>query len=266
MRGGSVTPRVIGLVSWWDESPTWLAATIASMGRFCDHVVALDGRYALYPDQRLQSGTAEVQTIIETARAAGIGVTLHTAPRTYADEMEKRTHLFRLGSLEARSQQDWFFVLDGDEVAIESPPKHEVVAFLDATDADVVTATLFERSDPHQDAWRTDLNMKLQTEWRYECRTPRFWRAHDNMRVVGYHFNYVGDRPDGTTAELWGKDGAVDRAPWSSLCGRVIIENRNRLRGMQRDADRQQYYKDRDDIGLETIAPLAELEGERCAG
>jgi hypothetical protein len=86
------------------------------------------------------------------------------------------------------------------------------------------------------------------------------------MRVVGYHFNYVGERPDGTTAELWGMDGKVDRADWSSLCGRVIIENRNQLRGMQRDADRQQYYKDRDDIGLETIAPLVELEGERCAG
>ena len=85
-------PRIIGLVSWWDESPTWLAATVASMSRFCDHIVALDGRYALYPDQRLQSGTAELYAIIETARAAGVGITLHTAPRTYADEMEKRTH------------------------------------------------------------------------------------------------------------------------------------------------------------------------------
>ena len=261
-----MTPRVIGLVSWWDESPQWLAATIASMARFCDHVVALDGRYALYPDPRLQSGTAEVQTIIETARAAGIGVTMHTAPRTFKDEMEKRTHLFRLGSLEARTEQDWFFVLDGDEVVIEAPPIHEVLAFLGDIDSDVVTATLFERTDPHQDAWRTDLGTKLQTEWRYECRTPRFWRALNNMRVVGYHFNYVGERSCGETVELWGMDGAVDRADWSSLCGKVVVENRNRLRGLQRDADRQQYYEDRDAVGLETIAPLRELEGERCAG
>jgi hypothetical protein len=42
---------VVGLISWWDESPTWLAASITSLGRFCDHVVALDGRYALYPDR-----------------------------------------------------------------------------------------------------------------------------------------------------------------------------------------------------------------------
>lgn len=261
-----MTARIIGLVSWWDESPTWLAATITSMGRFCDHVVALDGRYALYPDQRLQSGTAEVQTIIETARAAGMGVTLHTAPRTFADEMEKRTHLFRLGSLEARTEQDWFFVLDGDEVVIEAPPRHEITALLDNTPADVVTATLFERTDPHHDAWRTELGTKLQVEWRYECATPRLWRALSDMRVVGYHYNYVGERLDGSTVELWGQDGTVNRAQWASLCGKFVLENRNRLRGMQRDADRQQYYTDRDAVGLETIAPLAELEGLPHAG
>ena len=254
-------PRVIGLVSWWDESPTWLAASIASLSRFCDHVVALDGRYALYPDTRTQSGTSEVEAILETARAAGMGVTIHTAPRTFKDEMEKRTHLFKLGAIEARIEQDWFFVLDGDEVVIEAPPKHETLGFLEATTADTVTGTLFERTDPHQDTWRTDLGMQLQTEWRYECATPRFYRALHDMRVVGYHYNYVGERSTGETVELWGQDGAVTRAEWASLCGRVILENRNRLRGKQRDADRQQYYEDRDAVKLETVAPLAELEG-----
>jgi hypothetical protein len=255
------TPRVIGLVSWWDESPTWLAATIASMGRFCDHVVALDGRYAMFPDQRLQSGIDEVRVIVEAARGAGVGLTLHTAPRTFPDEMAKRTHLFRLGQLEARSFTDWFYVLDGDEVTIESPPKADVQAYLEHTTADVLTATLFERTDPHATEWRTDLGMKLQTEWRYEARTPRFWRVMNNMRVVGYHFNYLGENAAGETVELWGMDGAVDRVEWGSLCGRVIIENRNRLRGKQRDADRQAYYEARDATGLETIAPLRELEG-----
>jgi hypothetical protein len=233
------------------------------MARVCDHIVALDGRYALYPDQRLQSGLAEVQAIIDTARSAGCGMTLHTAPRTFKDEMEKRTMLFKLGALEARTELDWFFILDGDEVLIECPPKQEVTGLLAATSADVVAATLFEKTDPHQDEWRTDLGMKLQTEWRYECRTPRLWRALNDMRVVGYHFNYVGERSTGETVELWGMDGSVDRAEWASLCGKMIIENRNRLRGKQRDADREAYYKDRDELGIETIAPLAELEGEK---
>lgn len=259
-------PRIIGLVSWWDESPAWLAASIASLGRFCDHVVALDGRYALYPDTRLQSGMHEVSTIIETARGAGIGLTLHTAPRTFVDEMEKRTHLFRLGALEARTHEDWFFVLDGDEVVIEAPAKHDLRAYLADTAAagnNVVTSTLFERTDPHADSQRTDLAMKLGVDWRYECASPRFWRALADLRVVGYHYNYVGQDRDGTTVELWGDDTLVAREGWDSLCGRLIIENRNRLRGKQRDADREKYYADRDAVGLETIAPLTELEGAK---
>lgn len=255
-----MTPRVIGLVSWWDESPTWLAASVASLGRFCDHVVALDGRYAMYPDQRLQSSTAELMSIVEAARAVGVGVTIHTAPRTFEDEMQKRSYLFKLGALEAETHEDFFFILDGDEVVIEAPPKADLLERLASTSADVVTATLFERTDPHSNPQRTDLSMKLPLEWRYECATPRFWRAIENLRVVGYHYNYIGEDRSGETVEMWGHDGLVERAEWSSMCGQVIIENRNRMRGKQRDADRETYYQDRDNSGLETIAPLAELE------
>lgn len=258
--------RVIGLVSWWDESPTWLAASVSSLGRFCDHVVVLDGRYAMYPDQRLQSGIDQVMAAIEAARAVGVGVTMHTAPRTFKDEMEKRTHLFRLGAIEARSHEDWFFVLDGDEVVVESPPRDEILARLEAEREKgvyAVTATLFERVDPHYNEQRTDLGMKLEIEWRYECASPRFWRVLDSMRVVGYHYSYVGEDERGDTIELWGDDSCAKRAPWGSFCGKVVLENRNRLRGKQRDADREQYYRDRDATGLETIAPLVELEGAK---
>lgn len=254
--------RIVGLISWWDESPTWLAASITSMGRFCDHVIALDGRYALYPDRRMQSGSAEHYAVIDAARAAGVGLTLHTAPRTFDDEMQKRTHLFRLGLLEAEPMRDWFFVLDGDEVVVESPRRDAVLGILDgATEqgTGVLTATLWEKADPHQSEWRTELGMKLATDWRYECASPRFFRAHHDLRVEGYHYNYVGEDEQGRTVELWGDDTVVrQRVEWASLCGTVVIENRNRLRAQQRDRDRQDYYEMRDKTGLETIAPLAQ--------
>lgn len=256
--------RVIGLLSFWDESPTWLAATLASMARVCDHAVVLDGRYALYPDQRLQSGSHEHYAVIDAARASGMGITLHTAPHTYTDEMSKRTKLFQLGLCEAETHTDWFFILDGDEVLVECPPKQQVVDALDAYREDgvgVVSATLWEKADPHQSELRTETNMKLATDWRYECSTPRFWLSHANMRVVGYHYNYVGEDELGTTVELWGHDSAcVNRAKWASECGSVIIENRNRLRGIQRDKDRQQYYADRDACEMETVKPLEEYD------
>jgi hypothetical protein len=176
--------------------------------------------------------------------------------------MQKRSHLFRLGLLEAEPMRDWFFVLDGDEVIVEAPRRDEVIGMLDGARDEgtgVLTATLWEKADPHADEWRTELGMKLATDWRYECASPRFFRAHHNMRVEGYHYNYVGENEAGETVELWGDDTVVsNRVPWASLCGTVIIENRNRLRGQQRDRDRQDYYQMRDVTGLETIAPRAQ--------
>lgn len=256
--------RVIGLVSFWDESPTWLAATLASMARFCSHVVVLDGRYAQYPDSRLQSGSAEHYAVIDAARGAGLGVTLHTAPRTYVTEMEKRTKLFQLGGLEARPGKDWFFILDGDELVAESCAKDELLARLDKAAADgvrVCTARLWEKTDSHSDEQRVELSLKLPVEWRYECSTPRFWLAHTNMRVVGYHYNYLGEDENGDTVELWGLDGVVkNRAPWKSFVNHVTIENRNRLRGILRDQDRQAYYNLRDESGIEDAKPLSVYE------
>lgn len=256
--------RIIGLVSFWDESPTWLAASISSLGRFCDHVIVLDGRYALYPDKRLQSGTGEHYAAIDAARAVGMGITLHTAPATFPDEMSKRTKLFELAALESTPGEDWYFVLDADEVVVESFDKDGIHHYLSALDSSVttVTAKLWEKADPHESPARTELSMKLPVDWRYECASPRFWRVHKNMRVVGYHYNYVGDDADGNPVELWGNDHVVqrDKTTWASLCAHVVLENRNRMRAKSRDKDRQQYYADRDLCGLETLKPLSELE------
>ena len=84
--------------------------------------------------------------------------------------MSKRTKLFQLGLCEAETHTDWFFILDGDEVLAEV---HQA-AGVDALDAyredgvGVVSATLWEKADPHQSELRTETNMKLATDWRYE--------------------------------------------------------------------------------------------------
>lgn len=253
--------RVIGLLSWWDESPVWLAAAIGSLARVCDHVVALDGRYELYPDYTNQSPTDQMVAIVEAAKAAGVGLTMHTAPRPYRDEMHKRTKLFELGALEAVSG-DWYFVMDADERVIDAPDKDWLHHFLGNVGDDVSTVTVSfdEWLDPHESPERTELSNKLPCDWRVNAITPRFFRAYDKMRVVGYHFNYVGD-DNGEPVELWGDDSVVKhRREWETLRRRVIVENRNRQRAKVRDQDREKYYQDRDDLGIETIAPLAELE------
>ena len=45
--------RVIALLSWFDEPPVSLVTCLQALAEAgTDHVVALDGRYALYPADR----------------------------------------------------------------------------------------------------------------------------------------------------------------------------------------------------------------------
>lgn len=259
--------RIIGLLSWWDESPTRLAACVASMGRFCDHVVALDGRYALFDDDRVRSGVAEYEAIMDAAHAAGLSLTLEGRGEPWRDEMHKRTHLFRLGMLHASEFEDWLFVLDADESVAEAPSREGVRDALDAARADgcdVLPATLWERTDPEANEQRAAASRRFPIEYTYETPTPRFWRALRNLRVVGYHYNYVGENEAGDTVELWGHDSYVgERAQWSRALERlVVIENRNRLRPMARDQRREAYYTARNEVQAEPLRRLGEYDGE----
>jgi hypothetical protein len=70
--------RLIAALSWFDESPAWLSELVASLARAeVDHVVALDGSYALFPGAEAWSGTEQHDAIVHTARGCGMGCTLH---------------------------------------------------------------------------------------------------------------------------------------------------------------------------------------------
>ena len=253
--------RIIGIISWWDESPTWLGAAVASMSRFCDHVVAVDGRYELYESNRVESGAAEVDAVIQAAAATGMGLTLHQPRRTWRDEMEKRTYCFKLAELERESFDDWYFILDADELVIESPSKEVVKAGLDAlpTDIGAVQCGYWEKTDPLENPQKAELSRKLAIEYDWTTMSARFWRALKNMRVVGYHYNYVGENEHGETVEAWGNDEAVQNRPkWHSASGDIVLENRNRLRAKNRDLARRKYYSDRADTNLEEVKRLEE--------
>src|SRR6266498_1360247 len=56
--------KIIAILSWFDESPSWLSACVASLARAgCSHLVAVDGAYRLYPDGRPHSGIAQQDAI-----------------------------------------------------------------------------------------------------------------------------------------------------------------------------------------------------------
>lgn len=267
--------RVIGILSWFDESPTWLAATIASMARVCDHIVAVDGRYAHYEDRRLRSGAEQHDAIVETARGCGIGLTLHSGNHVWNTEMAKRTHCFRLASLEAEPFRDWLFILDGDEVLVESPSWiRDQLGHLADEGINVVGVDLHEVVDPHDNPEKSELGRRLELDYEYCTTSPRFWRVLDDMRVDGQHFHYTGIDEHGQRVVLWGQqrttdDGAPEGGmvwnilderwdrltPWADWSGHVRIENRCLLRDRKRFLKRQEYYQTRDACGIESSQP-----------
>lgn len=255
---------VIGVLSWFDESPTWLAATIASMARVCRHIVAVDGRYMHYDDPRVVSSMAEHDAIVNAARGAGVGLTLHVPTRPWETEMEKRTLAFQIAESIGTPLQDWLLVLDADEVLTESLDRDRVeqeLATAAAQNASTVTVTLRDVADPHVDAQRTAFGMALDVEHVIDCRVPRLFRLYHNMRVVGYHYNYVGDDADGSPVELWGNDAAAQhRRPWACFTTDLVIEHRHAQRPKVRQRRRAQYYTDRDECGLERTERLETLE------
>lgn len=256
--------KIVGILSWFDESPTWLSATVASLARICDHVVAVDGRYLHYDDPRVSSSLAEHDAILQTARGCGIGLTLDIPTRAWATELEKRTRSFQLAQLVADAHRDWFIVLDGDEVLTETPSKEGTIAELEkAADAGVrtVTVTLRDIADPHYDAQRTRFGMDLRVEHVIDCRVPRLFRFPENLRVVGYHYNYVGEDEHGEPVELWGCDEAVEhRTQWACFTSDVVIEHRHEQRPLVRKERRSQYYADREECGIEKTDKLSHLE------
>lgn len=269
--------RIVGLLSWWDESPTWLAATVASVSRACDHLVALDGRYAQYQDDRIQSPIEQAEAIVDAARATGMGLTLHTAPRTWATEMDKRTYLFRIGALEAREFEDYFLVIDGDETlhrwADWMPDEVERMA---SERINVGVARMIETLDTHESPAREHMSRSMDLEYVFQNNSPRLWRCLRDMRVTNYHYHYSGVDESGKRVSLWGQqrvapDGRSlimqdeyelqELTPWRHFADHEFqIENRNQRRSKRRDQSRQAYYAERDKSGVEVPSVPACLE------
>jgi PAS domain-containing protein len=233
--------KVVALISWYDERPSWLAATVASLKDFADHIIAVDGAYLLYPGGRPASSSDQAETIQDAAATLGIGCTIHTPSTVWLEnETEKRSFMFALAET-MTTEEDWYFPIDADEVCTYiSPGTREL---LEATDLDAADINLWNRSAiPDRD----DAHEKArQFVWEDEEQHPhrQIFRAIRGLKVEGTHYHYV--TPDGR--QLWGSS-PVDGL---DLTQNVSIEHRNTQRTMKRDQNRILYYERRDRLGIE---------------
>lgn len=235
--------RLVGLMSYYDERPSWLSGCIASYAEAgVSHLVAIDGAYALFPDAKARSSSGEADAIVETCNGLGIGLTLVRPREAWAgNEIEKRTALFRHGDAVAEPNIDWFVVIDADELVTRA-----TACWLDelaTTDLDTADVLLWERDD-------RDTPSRAQVD-RIVARDPisrspirKVFRASAGIHCEKNHYTYV--TPDGR--ELWSNRIHV---PGLDLTEQVQIEHRTRYRSLHRHDQAQAYYRLRDEAGIE---------------
>lgn len=240
-----MTPRIFGQLSFFDESPLWLGATITSLAPHIDHLIAVDGAYALYPDGQAQSRSDQACAIVETCQAAGLGLTLHR-PQTvwYGNEVEKRNHMFRLAELEA-TPEDWYWVIDADCVIYRCPADlHDQLA---NTDLNVAEVTIWERGDPYRNPARLqyESTVALPADFYYKMRM--LFRALPGIHCDTAHYMYR--TADGH--RLWGYPGTELEEALDLSNGLVQVEHRTHYRPLQRHENQDTYYKRREQAGIE---------------
>lgn len=228
--------RVIGLLSWYEEPVSWLAECVASAARLCDHLVAVDGPYALFPGavRKPASGSEQAEVIAHTAAGAGVGCTIH-APRVpwWGNEVGKRNWMFQAGSLIAEPG-DWFLRVDADEVLTQVPS--DTRTLLAATSRDVAEVTMWERGDGQ------DSQFPIRV----------LFRALPGIRIQQAHYVVTAPSEDGTRV-LCGND-AVHNSELAEALWDVRLEHRTQQRSAMRRAQKDDYYRQLP--GIERVSAL----------
>jgi hypothetical protein len=224
--------RLVALLSWFDENPAWLAEVVASLAGTVDHIVAVDGSYALYPEARGSSGTEQADAVTGTAQGARMGVTLHVPQWPWVgNEVEKRTAMFALGHLAAEPGEDWLVVVDADEVWTHTAGLRDALA---RTDLDVAEVLLYERV--------AQGDHELNRSMIRKC----FRAQPDGIRLVGTHCHY-----EAAVGALWNSHGP--QVPAEQLMD-VRVRHRPAGREAYRTRRRLAYYDRRSQFGAEVVA------------
>lgn len=239
--------KIVGCLCWYEEHPTWLQAAITSAARFIDHLVAIDGAYQLFPCARPRSGFDQHEAIVAACGSVGIGLTLEIPQQVCGNECEKRSRSFELAESLTDPDEDWFYVIDADEIVISCVA--DLRAMLAETEYEVAEAKLWESLDPETPGMPPDVKPLSQNSVR------KFFRARRGLRVVGAHYVYA--YPDGERPRyLWGNPTYHDLEPALDLTQCISIEHRSRFRNLHRARLARTYYAIRDSAGAEQITDI----------
>ena len=107
--------KLVCCLCCYDEDPLRLGSCVhdaADLG--CTDIVAVDGPYALYPDETPYSSIDQYDAIQASARTLGLGCLTYQPAQVWGgNEIEKRQAMLDL-TLAITTQNDWWILWDAD--------------------------------------------------------------------------------------------------------------------------------------------------------
>lgn len=237
--------RVTGLLSFYDEPVELIAAHVSSLAGVVDHLVAVDGAYALYPGGKPASDPVGMRVITEICRGLRIGLTTHTPATVWlGNEVAKRNHLLRLAE-PVTNEDGWYLVLDTDCVVTGVHPEwfQEVERVASEGYGAMSVGVRDPLFTPSPDQF-------------YETEPVRLmYRAVRGLEYGPAHWclSFIDD--DGGRSFMWGP-GSLN--PCDAYDGRQLltVEHRHEVTE-ERDMLQRQYYARRDSLGVENIGQVS---------
>ena len=226
--------RLVGILNWYDEKPSDLAACVASLAKAgIEHLIAVDGAYALYPNGSAASPVEQHETILAFCRGAGIGCTLHIPPDVYpGNEIEKRTLGFQLAE-HVTEEDDWYFLMDADQVIISALGLREA---LERTDLHVAEVRFHEKGYDPLSGYPVRCIFRA-------LRGLHLFESHCAYRTVDGRFLWQGNISTGREPP---QEAALDASF-------VLVEHTREGRTPERQNGKNLYYDRRARLGAETI-------------
>lgn len=243
--------KLVGVLSWYDESPGWLAAAVAGFARVCDHIVAVDGSYALLPGARPASHPLQAEAVLSACEAGGVACTIHRPSDVFhGNEVEKRNLSLQLAGI-GLTTDDWVLIFDADVHVFKVNPER-VRGELERTSRMIASYTVLDGIDYLSDPEMAEFVAKddYATEW--TLRTSDIYRWHQTLMYGPQHWMLSRDIGG---ERRWLRHSSSDVPPVLDLDAALVAYHRTGNRTLVRSQAQQAYYQARDLHMVEECIP-----------
>jgi hypothetical protein len=219
--------RIVAVLSWFDESPGMLRDMVLSLPLAgVDALVAVDGAFEHFANAQPESPVEQAQAISAAAKQADILLRLYYRTTLWKSEPEKRSSAFTLAEMQS---PDWYLVLDSDERILTAPL--DLKKRLAATEKDAVEGMLLEAQATTWSAeFEEEEGLPAIHAQRYVKPRRCLIRAIPGLRCGPRHCDTYGN---------------------PLLMRDLVIDHRNHEREKARADAAWEYYRVRDELGLE---------------